>query len=101
MTRGAGSAGVVLVGGRSVRMGASKAALEWHGSTLLRRTVGAVARVVDGPVVIVREPGRCSRRFLRAPRSSNPGAAVMDPEMPLFAGDAVTFSASLCSERPR
>ncbi|MGH3167275.1 MAG: molybdenum cofactor guanylyltransferase, partial [Trebonia sp.] len=32
------SAGVVLAGGRSSRMGTPKAALEWHGSTLLYRT---------------------------------------------------------------
>ena len=47
-------AGIVLVGGRSVRMGSAKAALEWHGSTLLHRTVGVVARAVDGPVLVVR-----------------------------------------------
>lgn len=35
-------------------MGRPKAGLEWHGSTLLRRVVGLVARVVDGPVVVVR-----------------------------------------------
>ncbi len=51
-------AGVVLVGGRSVRMGAAKAGLEWHGSTLLRRAVGVVGRGVDGPVVVVRAPGQ-------------------------------------------
>jgi molybdenum cofactor guanylyltransferase len=39
-------------------MGTAKAALEWHGSTLLRRTVGVIARVVDGPVVVVRAPGQ-------------------------------------------
>lgn len=39
-------------------MGTSKAALEWHGSTLLRRTVGILTRVVDGPVVVVRSPGQ-------------------------------------------
>jgi molybdenum cofactor guanylyltransferase len=39
-------------------MGSPKAALEWHGSTLLRRTVGVIARVVDGPVVVVRAPGQ-------------------------------------------
>jgi molybdenum cofactor guanylyltransferase len=39
-------------------MGRSKAALEWHGSTLLQRVVGIVARVVDGPVVVVRAPGQ-------------------------------------------
>jgi len=51
-------AGIVLAGGRSVRMGAAKAGLEWHGSTLLRRTAGVVARGVDGPVVVVRAPGQ-------------------------------------------
>jgi molybdopterin-guanine dinucleotide biosynthesis protein A len=49
-------AGVVLAGGRSSRMGASKAGLEWHGSTLLRRTCGVLRRAVDGPVVVVRAP---------------------------------------------
>jgi molybdenum cofactor guanylyltransferase len=53
-----GCAGVVLVGGRSSRMGAPKAALEWHGSTLLRRTVGVLARAAGGPVVVVRAPGQ-------------------------------------------
>ena len=52
------TAGVVLAGGRSSRMGTPKAALEWHGSTLLRRTVGVITRVVDGPVVVVRAPGQ-------------------------------------------
>jgi molybdopterin-guanine dinucleotide biosynthesis protein A len=39
-------------------MGAPKAALEWHGSTLLRRTVGIVARATGGPVVVVRASGQ-------------------------------------------
>jgi molybdenum cofactor guanylyltransferase len=39
-------------------MGAPKAALEWHGSTLLRRTVGILARATDGPVVVVRAAGQ-------------------------------------------
>ncbi|MBO0821921.1 MAG: molybdenum cofactor guanylyltransferase, partial [Nocardiopsaceae bacterium] len=52
------SAGVVLAGGRSSRMGRPKAALEWHGSTLLRRTVGILERVTDGPVVVVRARGQ-------------------------------------------
>ncbi len=52
------SAGVVLAGGRSSRMGTPKAALEWHGSTLLRRTAGIVARAANGPVVVVRAPGQ-------------------------------------------
>ncbi len=51
-------AGVVLAGGRSSRMGSPKAALEWHGSTLLRRTAGILARATGGPVVVVRAPGQ-------------------------------------------
>jgi len=52
------SAGIVLAGGRSSRMGTPKAALEWHGSTLLHRTVAIVARATGGPVVVVRAPGQ-------------------------------------------
>lgn len=52
------TAAVVLAGGRSSRMGTPKASLEWHGSTLLHRTVGIVGRAVDGPVVVVRAPGQ-------------------------------------------
>jgi molybdenum cofactor guanylyltransferase len=52
------TAGIVLAGGRSSRMGTPKAALEWHGSTLLRRTAGILSRVADAPVVVVRAPGQ-------------------------------------------
>jgi molybdopterin-guanine dinucleotide biosynthesis protein A len=48
------AAAIVLAGGRSSRMGTSKASLDWHGSTLLRRVTGLVGRSVDGPVVVVR-----------------------------------------------
>jgi len=52
------AAGIVLVGGRSSRMGEPKAALEWHGSTLLRRTTGIVSRATRGPTVVVRAAGQ-------------------------------------------
>lgn len=39
-------------------MGEPKGDLEWHGSTLLRRVVGLVARGVEGPVVVVRAAGQ-------------------------------------------
>jgi molybdopterin-guanine dinucleotide biosynthesis protein A len=39
-------------------MGTAKAALEWHGSTLLYRTVAIVARATGGPVVVVRASGQ-------------------------------------------
>jgi molybdopterin-guanine dinucleotide biosynthesis protein A len=55
---GHGTAGMVLAGGRSSRMGTPKAELEWHGSTLLRRTLGVLARSVEGPVLVVRAAGQ-------------------------------------------
>jgi molybdopterin-guanine dinucleotide biosynthesis protein A len=50
--------GVVLAGGRSSRMGSAKAALEWHGSTLLWRTVRVIGRGANGPLVVVRSRGQ-------------------------------------------
>lgn len=52
------TAGIILVGGRSTRMGTPKALLEWHGSTLAHRVTGIVARSVDGPVVVVCSVGQ-------------------------------------------
>lgn len=49
---------MVLAGGQSSRMGTAKAALEWHGSTLLARTAGILARATSGPVVVVRARGQ-------------------------------------------
>ncbi|MFL6120661.1 NTP transferase domain-containing protein [Actinophytocola sp.] len=48
----------MLAGGRSTRMGAAKAGLEWHGSTLLYRAAAVMARSVEGPVVVVAAPGQ-------------------------------------------
>ena len=39
-------------------MGRPKASLDWHGSTLVRRAAGIVARAVDGPLVVVRAAGQ-------------------------------------------
>jgi molybdopterin-guanine dinucleotide biosynthesis protein A len=39
-------------------MGAPKAALEWHGSTLLYRTAALLSRTLEGPVVVVAAPGQ-------------------------------------------
>jgi molybdopterin-guanine dinucleotide biosynthesis protein A len=52
------SAGIVLAGGESRRMGAPKAWLDWHGTTLLEHVVGVVGRAVDGPVVVVSAVGQ-------------------------------------------
>lgn len=50
--------GVVLTGGRSTRMGAPKAWLDWRGSTLLATTCAVLLGAVDGPVLVVRSPGQ-------------------------------------------
>jgi molybdopterin-guanine dinucleotide biosynthesis protein A len=52
------SAGIVLAGGESRRMGTPKAWLDWHGTTLLVHVVGIVGRAVDGPVVVVSAVGQ-------------------------------------------
>jgi molybdopterin-guanine dinucleotide biosynthesis protein A len=67
------AAGVLLAGGRSSRMGRSKAALEWHGSTLLYRTAAVLSRTVSGPVVVVSAPGQ------RLPPLPAGVAVVTDP----------------------
>lgn len=67
------TAGVVLAGGRSTRMGEPKAGLEWHGSTLLYRTAAVLARTVEGPVVVVAAPGQ------ELPALPGGAAVVEDP----------------------
>jgi molybdopterin-guanine dinucleotide biosynthesis protein A len=53
------AAGVVLAGGQSLRMGTSKAWLDWHGTTLLAHVAGIVGRAVEGgPLVVVSAAGQ-------------------------------------------
>jgi molybdenum cofactor guanylyltransferase len=52
------TAGVVLAGGRSTRMGRPKAELAWGRGSLLAHVVARVAEGVDGPLVVVRAPGQ-------------------------------------------
>ena len=50
-------AAVVLAGGRSSRMGTSKAMLQWHGLPLLSRVTAVLSRVA-APVVVVHAAGQ-------------------------------------------
>lgn len=47
---------ILLLGGRSARMGAPKAGLDWHGTPLSAHVAGLLAAAVDGPVVAVAQP---------------------------------------------
>jgi molybdenum cofactor guanylyltransferase len=80
------AAAVVLAGGRSLRMGSAKASLEWHGSTLLRRVTGVVARAVDGPVVVVRSPGQALPPLAAAVEVRTDPAEGLGPMQGLGAG---------------
>lgn len=54
-------------------MGTPKAALDWHGRTLLDRTVAVLAAATGGPVVVVRAAGQ------PLPRLPGPTIVVEDP----------------------
>jgi molybdopterin-guanine dinucleotide biosynthesis protein A len=54
-------------------MGTSKAALDWHGRTLLHRTVSVLAAATRGPVVVVRAAGQ------PLPRLPEPAIVAEDP----------------------
>ena len=47
---------ILLLGGRSSRMGAAKADLDWHGTPLSVHMAGILRAAVDGPVVAVAQP---------------------------------------------
>lgn len=47
---------ILLLGGRSTRMGAAKADLDWHGTPLSAHMAGVLMTAVDGPVVAVAQP---------------------------------------------
>jgi molybdopterin-guanine dinucleotide biosynthesis protein A len=52
------AAGVVLAGGRSTRMGTSKAALPWGSTTLVAHVAAILREAVDGPLIVVRAAGQ-------------------------------------------
>ena len=85
------AAGLVLAGGRSSRMGVPKAALEWHGSTLLRRTVGVLPAASTGRWSWSGRPARSCRALpadveVRRRPARGPRAAAGDRHRPGGAG---------------
>ena len=78
--------GIVLAGGRSERMGTSKASLDWHGTTLLRRVASLVSRGVSGPVVVVRSPGQDLPALASGIEVTEDGAEALGPIAGLLAG---------------
>jgi molybdopterin-guanine dinucleotide biosynthesis protein A len=75
--------GIVLAGGRSVRMGADKATLDWRGRPLVEHVAAVVASAVDGPVVVVAAPGQSIPDPLTVVRDAEPG---LGPLMGLLSG---------------
>lgn len=51
---------ILLVGGRSTRMGSPKADLDWHGTPLSAHVAGVLRAAVDGPVIAVAAPDQAA-----------------------------------------
>lgn len=86
----ADAAGIVLAGGHSSRMGTSKAALEWHGSTLLYRTAALLGRTLGGPVIVVAAPDQELPDLPRAVRVVHDPVAGLGPLQGIAAGLSAT-----------
>lgn len=84
-----GAAGIVLAGGRSARTGSAKAATQWHGSTLLRRTAGLLGRAAGGPVVVVRAAGQDLPGLPPEVEVADDPSAALGPLQGIAAGLAV------------
>lgn len=87
------TAGVVLAGGRSVRMGQDKASLLWRGGTLLGQAFHALAEARCGPLVVVRAAGQ------QLPTLPAGVVVVTDPEPGIGpAGALVTGLAAVAAQ---
>lgn len=87
------TAGVVLAGGRSTRMGSDKASLPWGDTTLLGHVSAVVSRAVDGPVVVVRAAGQ------ELPRLPSQVEVVEDPRPGLGPVQGMTAGLSAVADR--
>lgn len=74
-------------------MGSAKAGLEWHGSSLLGRTVRVLARATGGLVVVVRAPGQ------QLPALPPDTAVADDPREGLGPVQGIAAGLALLSER--
>jgi molybdopterin-guanine dinucleotide biosynthesis protein A len=81
-----GAAGIVLAGGRSIRMGQPKAALEWQGRTLVARVAEVLAETLDGPIVVVGAPGQSLPRLPNGVETAEDASEGRGPVEGLAAG---------------
>jgi molybdenum cofactor guanylyltransferase len=75
--------GVILAGGRSRRMGADKATLDWNGRPLVEHVAAVVRGAVDGPVIVVAAAGQALPPGLETVRDAQGGVG---PLMGLLTG---------------
>lgn len=81
------TAGIVLAGGRSERMGRDKASVDWHGVPLLHHVCAVVRRGTgDGPVVVVGAHGEAPREVPVWALVTEDAAPGLGPMQGLLAG---------------
>lgn len=76
-----GFAGILLVGGRSSRMGSPKALLDWDGRPLVAYLAELLQGTLAGPVVVVRAPGQALPRLpegVEAVEDARPGRGPLE-----------------------
>ena len=67
------TAGIVLAGGRSVRMGADKATLDWHGRPLVVHVAAVVEAALGAAPFVVAAAGQALPDGMRVVHDARPG----------------------------
>jgi molybdopterin-guanine dinucleotide biosynthesis protein A len=69
---------IVLAGGRSTRMGADKATLDWHGTPLVLHVATTLRGALDGPLVVVAAEGQALPDGLEVVRDARPDRGPLE-----------------------